>query len=233
MISRDGVNFDPTNPLNRVLSGLKPAGTQTVSWDGKDNADDYFPEGGPYRFKVDVHAGEYHFPFIDDENDTQGGPTITMLNPPGGACPPFTGGCSGGFYDDRGYTTNTGVDVGTPGSVLCGLDPPAVDFSDPITGFNSSGTQRAFGAVPGVNTNAPCTGSFGDAKGLDLWTYYPSQVLSSSLNIVAPGTTPPVPTTGGRPGFPASTLLGETLALLGVLLSGGAVIVRRRTVTTS
>ena len=47
VISRDGVNFDPTNPQNRVLSGLKAAGTQTVSWDGKDNSGNYFPEGGP------------------------------------------------------------------------------------------------------------------------------------------------------------------------------------------
>jgi len=355
VISRDGVNFDPTNPLNRVLSGLKPAGTQTVSWDGKDNADNYFPDGGTYPFKIDVHAGEYHFPFIDDENDTQGGPTITMLNPPGGVCPPFTGGCSGGFYDDRGYTTNSGVPVGTPGSVLCGSNPPAVDFSDPITGFDTAGTQRAFGADPGSNTNVPCTGSFGDAKGLDLWTYYPSQVLSSSLNIVAPGVyadiavaksagtskptlgqqivytvaarnngpdgatgvtvtdvlpsgllyvsssasvgtydpangvwtigaladgatatlhvsvvaerlgtivntasksaetqtdpnlgndvssarvvvavpTPPVPTTGARSPASTPTLVGEALALLGTLLCGAAVIVRRRTVTTS
>ena len=355
VISRDGVNFDPTNPLNRVLSGLKPAGTQTVTWDGKDNADNYFPEGGPYQFKIDVHAGEYHFPFIDDENDTQGGPTITMLNPPGGACPPFTGGCSGGFYDDRGYTTNSGIPVGTPGAVLCGSNHPTVDFSDPITGFDTAGTQRAFGADPGSNTNVPCTGSFGDAKGLDLWTYYPSQVLSNSLNIVAPGVyadiavvktpstskpilgqqivytvtarnngpdgatgvtvtdvlpsgllyvsssasvgtyhpangvwtigaladgatatlhvsvvaerlgtivntatksaetqtdpnlgndvssasvavtvpTPPVPTTGARSPDSTPTLLGEGLALLGTLLSGAAVIVRRQAVTTS
>ena len=33
----------------------------------------------------------------------------------------------------------------------------------------------------------PCTGSFGDAKGLDLWTYYPSHEVSSTLVIVAPG----------------------------------------------
>jgi uncharacterized repeat protein (TIGR01451 family) len=187
VISLDGVNFDPTNPNNRVLSGLKPAGTQTVTWDGKDNAGNYFPTGGPYPFKVDVHAGEYHFPFIDDENDTQGGPTVTMLNPPGGVCPPFTGGCSGGFYDDRGYTTTTGVNVGTPGVVLCGNDPPATDFSNPITGFDTASTQRAFGAATGGNTNVPCTGNFGDAKGLDLWTYYPSQQLISSLTIVPPG----------------------------------------------
>jgi uncharacterized repeat protein (TIGR01451 family) len=188
VISQDGVNFDPTNPGNRVLSGLKPAGTETVSWDGKDNAGNYFPTGGPYPFKVDVHAGEYHFPFIDDENDTHGGPTVTMLNPPGGACPPFTGGCSGGFYDDRGYTTTTGVTVGTAGAVLCGNAPPATAFSNPITGFDTSGTQRAFGTATGGNTNAPCTGNFGDAKGLDLWTYYPSQQLTSSLTIVPLGT---------------------------------------------
>ena len=100
-----------------------------------------------------------------------------MLNPPGGVCPPFTGGCSGGFYDDRGYTTTTGVTVGTPGSVLCGTAPPAVAFSNPITGFNTAATQRAFGTATGGNTNVPCTGSFGDAKGLDLWTYYPSEQL--------------------------------------------------------
>lgn len=190
VISRDGVNYDPTNPQNRVLSGLKGAGTQTVTWNGKDNSGNYFPANPPgtnYPFKIDVHAGEYHFPFIDVENDIQGGPTITMLNPPGGVCPPFTGGCSGGFYDDRGYTTTTGVTVGTPGTVLCGNAPPAVAFSDPITGYNTTGTQRAFGTATGGNANVPCMGSFGDAKGLDLWTYYPSHEVSSTLTIVAPG----------------------------------------------
>jgi uncharacterized repeat protein (TIGR01451 family) len=190
VISADGVNYDPTNPLNRVLSGLKGGGTQTVTWNGKDNAGNYFPTNAPgtnYPFRIEVHAGEYHFPFIDVENDTQGGPTITMLNAPGGVCPPFTGGCSGGFYDDRGYTTTTGVNVGTPGTVLCGAAAPAIPFSDPINGFNTAGTQRAFGTATGGNTNVPCTGSFGDAKGLDLWTYYPSHEVSSTLTIVAPG----------------------------------------------
>jgi uncharacterized repeat protein (TIGR01451 family) len=187
IISRDGVDFDPTNPNNRVLSGFKGAGTRTVSWDGKDNSGVYFPAGASYPYKIEVHAGEYHFPFIDDENDTHGGPTITMLNPPGGTCPPFTGGCSGGFYDDRGYVTTSGATVGTPGAVLCGNAPPATAFSNPITGFDTASTQRAFGTASGGNTNVPCTGSFGDAKGLDLWTYYPSQQLTRSLNIVPPG----------------------------------------------
>jgi uncharacterized repeat protein (TIGR01451 family) len=80
----------------------------------------------------------------------------------------------------------TVVDSGnTVGNALCGANPPATTFSDPINGYDTSSTQRAFGAASGGNTNVPCTGSFGDAKGLDTWTYYPSNVALAPLNIVA------------------------------------------------
>ena len=188
VISRDGVNFDPTLPANRSLRGVRPAGVQTVSWDGKDNSGAFFPVGS-YSVHASFHGGEYHFPMIDVENDTLGGPTITLLNPPApGACPALTGGCKSGFYDDRAYTTLNGtvVDAGnTVGNVLCGNLPPATVFSNPISGFDTSTNQRAFGAAAGGNTNVPCTGSFGDAKGLDTWTYFPSGTLLTPLNIVA------------------------------------------------
>ena len=187
VVSRDGVNFDPTLPANRSLRGVRPAGAQTVVWDGKDNSGAFFPVGA-YQVHASIHGGEYHFPMIDVENDTTGGPTITLLNPPGAACPPLTGGCHSGFYDDRAYTTLNGtvVDTGnTVGNALCGNNPPATTFSDPINGYDSSSTQRAFGAAAGGNTNAPCTGNFGDAKGLDTWTYYPSTTVLAPLNIVA------------------------------------------------
>jgi uncharacterized repeat protein (TIGR01451 family) len=125
---------------------------------------------------------------IDVENDTQGGPTITLLNPPGGVCPVLTGGCSSGFYDDRAYKTLNGTIVNagnTVGNVLCGVTPPATTFSDPINGYNTTSTQRAYGTAADGNTNVPCTGSFGDAKGLDSWTYYPSNRLLTPLVIVA------------------------------------------------
>jgi uncharacterized repeat protein (TIGR01451 family) len=128
---------------------------------------------------------------LDVENDTQGGPTLTLLNPPGGVCPALTGGCNSSFYDDRAYATLNGTVVNTPppavpvGNVLCGLLPPTVPNSDPVTGFDSTTTQRAFGAANGGNTNAPCTGNFGDAKGLDNWTYFPSNRIVAPLNIVA------------------------------------------------
>jgi uncharacterized repeat protein (TIGR01451 family) len=192
VISRNGVNFDPTVSTNRSLRGVRPAGVQTVVWDGKDNAGAFFPVG-TYQVHASFHGGEYHFPMIDVENDTTGGPTITLLNPPGGTCPALTGGCSSGFYDDRAYMTFPGgvptvVNSGnTAGSVLCGNIPPSPAFSNAITGYDTTSTQRAFGAGAGGNTNIPCTGNFGDAKGLDTWTYFPSTTVLAPLNIVAPG----------------------------------------------
>ena len=188
VISRDGVNFDPTDPANRSLRGVvNGAGAHTAVWNGRDNSNVAFPVGS-YQAHVSLHGGEYHFPMIDVENDTLGGPTIEMLNPPGGICPPLTGGCFGAFYDDRAYMTvgGTVVDSGnTVGSVLCGVTPPATAFSNPLTGFDSRTAQRAFGAAAGGNDNVPCTGSFGDAKGLDIWTYNLSNVVVAPLNIVA------------------------------------------------
>ena len=187
IISQDGVNFDPTLPANRSLRGARAAGAQNVTWDGRDNVGNFFPVG-TYQVHAFFHGGEYHFPMIDVENDTTGGPEITLLNPPGGVCPPLTGGCNSGFYDDRAYTTLNGttVDSGnTVGTVLCGNNPPATSSSDPINGYDTSTNQRAYGTGAGGNTNTPCTGAFGDAKGLDTWTYYPSATVLAPLNIVA------------------------------------------------
>jgi uncharacterized repeat protein (TIGR01451 family) len=188
VISIDGVNFDPTSPTNRSLRGVvASSGVHTVAWNGRDNSNTPFPVGS-YQAHVALHGGEYHFPMIDVENDTAGGPTLTMLNPPGGICPALTGGCNAAFYDDRAYTTLNGtvVDSGnTVGTVLCGNLPPTTANANPITGFNSTTAQRAYGAGSGGNNNVPCTGNFGDAKGLDIWTYNQSNVVVAPLNIVA------------------------------------------------
>jgi len=180
VISQDGT-FDPTSTTNRVLRGvMTTSGAQTISWDGKDNSGNYFPVGNNYAVNFTTHAGEYHFPLIDAENSTLGGPSFTLINSSNSL------GNTTGFYDDRGYKTISGVSVGTPGTVLCGSNPPNTVYSNTITGFNTTTTQRAYGANPGSNTNVPCTGSFGDAKGLDIWTYVPSTQTLTSLNIVAP-----------------------------------------------
>jgi hypothetical protein len=63
VISRDGVNFDPTLPSNRSLRGVRPAGAQTVAWNGRDNTNNPFPAGS-----YQVHASDprWRIPLSDD-----------------------------------------------------------------------------------------------------------------------------------------------------------------------
>lgn len=188
IISRDGVNYDPSNPLNRVLRGSIPIpGQQTVTWNGKDNNAQPFPVGD-YPYRVQIQSGEYHFPLSDAENNVSGGPTIELLN--------FTNplGNFTAFFDDRMYTTVGGTQVKgenqtyDPTQALCGINPPNPPFSDPVNGGDSrSSTFRNFGTNTGGNTNNECTGSFGDTKTLDTWIYVPSQAKQEQLKIVAPG----------------------------------------------
>ncbi len=212
VVSRDGVNFDPTNPDNRVLRGTMNAGTVNVAWDGQDNSGVPFPVGAGYSTQVTIRGGEYHFPMLDAENSINGGPGYNLINPPSGICPPFAAGCQVGFYDDRGYVTRSGMPVGTLNAPLCGNNPPAV-ISDILDGFNTQGGQRAFGAATGGNTNESCldpmanVGAFGDVKGLDLWTYYPSNIEIVQLAIVDPPPPTPAPTPKPNTGGPVGPAL--------------------------
>ncbi|MBW4673518.1 MAG: DUF11 domain-containing protein [Desmonostoc geniculatum HA4340-LM1] len=180
VISRDGSNFDPTNSQNRLLRGIMPTtGPQVINWDGKDNSDNYFPVGSNYKVRVRTYGGEYHFPLLDAENNFTGGPTITMLN----ASNPI--GNTRGFYDDRGYKTIGETQIGTTGQVLCGINPPNPAFSDPINGFDTASNDRKFGQSGNAgNAGTSCNGSFGDTKGLDLWTYYPGVSEPATFNII-------------------------------------------------
>lgn len=215
VISRDGVNFDPTLAGNRRLRGLRPSGANAVAWDGKDNSGANFPVGTGYAVRGTIHAGEYHFPMVDAENNYYGGPAVTLLN----AANPL--GNTTGFYDDRGYRTVGGFNVtsdsapGTSGSaskvglVLGGVAPPTTPFSDPVNGFNTASAQRAFGVSSGSagNTNVVNTGSFGDTKGLDQWTFFPSTPSTSTLNVQ---------------GTPTVLLVKRITAVNGVPVSGFA-----------
>jgi len=52
-----------------------------------------------------------------------------------------------------------------------------------VLGYDTTSSQRAFGTPTGGNANVPCTGSFGDTKGLDLWTYYTTPPVSGELSV--------------------------------------------------
>ncbi len=175
--------YDPTASTNRVLRAALASGVQNLPWDGKNNSGASMALSYPgyssslgYCYKATLHAGEYHFPLLDAENSMLGGPTITLLNPPGGKCPLTN--CSTAFFDDRGYTTTSNITIGTVGVVLTGNNPPSPPFS--LTGFDTATAARAYG-------NDGSTG-FGDKKGMDLWTYYPSPDVVGRLYIVPQGT---------------------------------------------
>lgn len=199
VVSRDGIDFDPTNPRNQVLRGTATQpGRLDIPWDGKDSQGQDFPVGNVYRAAIEVHGGEAHFPALDIENSVRGGSTIEMINPPGPDCyafPKAGGGtaCTGAFYDDRGYRTSAGVTVGTVNGSLCGDNaagnPPQPLFAPPTAAYDSAGTERSYGFDrSGNSTNDVCDadGGFGDKKGLDKWTYYPSNKLIVPLRIVDP-----------------------------------------------
>ncbi|MBI5946227.1 MAG: sortase [Chloroflexi bacterium] len=181
VISRDGVDFQPDNPLNRVIRSQAVVGTNVVDWDGKDNAGAFFPVGNGYKYRVTFHAGEYHFPLLDAENSPNGGPSLTLLNPIGGVCP-FNPNCHTGFYDDRGYMVTTGTVVGTVGATLPGppngINPPTTNNA--INGFDTSTNQRAWG-----DSAASSSVGFGNFKGLDLWSYIPVGPVEVTLNVIA------------------------------------------------
>ncbi|MEL6442001.1 MAG: GEVED domain-containing protein [Cyanobacteria bacterium J06621_8] len=187
VISRDGVDFDPSAQSNRVLRGLMTSsGTQTIPWNGLDNSASPFPVG-QYDYIVRIHAGEYHFPMSDAENNFNGGPTYTLIegtNPLGN---------NTAFYDHRGYVTVDGDVVAdrNPGDgdptddALCGSNPPNPAFTDLLNGANSTGSNfNRFGGSSGGNTNTQCTGAFGDTKTLDLWTFRPNALVIQQLEIV-------------------------------------------------
>jgi uncharacterized repeat protein (TIGR01451 family) len=181
VISRNGVNFDPTLPANRSLRGIMTTSSPSIPWDGKDNNGNYFPVGTNYATRVTVKAGEYHFPILDAENSL-GGATITLKN----ATSPF-GNASQGFYDDRGYKTIGGFVIGSYDNATQTYRPlntnaPNPAFS-PVLGYSGTG-QPTGGFDTSLNDRAYGT-NFGDKKGLDLWTYFPSAASINTVNIVA------------------------------------------------
>lgn len=192
VISRDGTDFDPTNPQNRVLRGQRAPGASTIAWDGLDNSGTPFPVGTNYPANLTIRAGDYHFPLIDVEAAPNGTPTLRLVPPfptPVGTCPPaFGGSCTTGFYDDRGYVTSGGTTVGTLNQPLDNQpsgSAPTPPNSSPTTGFDTSSAQRNFPLVGSNN-------GFGDQKGLDLWTFFPASTTRVTINIVdqvTPGVT--------------------------------------------
>jgi uncharacterized repeat protein (TIGR01451 family)/fimbrial isopeptide formation D2 family protein len=188
VVSRDGVDFDPANPLNRVLTGIALTGTHNVLWDGRDNSNTPFPAGN-YTFRITGRNGEIHFPMVDVEANVDGGPTLAKLN---GSQDTIV------YYDDRGYRAANGSLIGTLNGHLCGAGSP---IAQPVPSYsllgvdssnaNLGGTGNYYRSWGGSNdANSDCNNSaneyFGTAKGLDLWALEKTPQFNEPVVIVPP-----------------------------------------------
>lgn len=200
IISRDGVDYNPENVSNRTLTGIALTGTHMVPWDGKDNSGVNFPASAtPYPFHIFGHNGNVHFPIIDAENNPGGGPTITRLNGP-------DPGDRTVYFDDRGYRTSSGTLVGNLNGTLCPTGTPAAP-APPVSllGLDSSINYRLWQAGGNSNTDCAANAGWGDAKGLNLWTFYSTPQEISTLVIdpiivdVATAVSAPSTATSGSP----------------------------------
>ncbi|MDY6900206.1 MAG: DUF11 domain-containing protein [Cyanobacteriota bacterium] len=157
----DGI-FDPSR--DRVLQNIASVGSNVVSWDGQDaNGVNLGPRDNndPYNARIRLRTGEYHFPMLDAENNPNGF-VIEMQNPPTA----FPNGFNEFtvYYDDDNYTTSNGTNVSLDGS---GASNPR----NAATGTNSSSGAHKF------------SGDYGDFKGIDTWSYFPSEGTSTNLII--------------------------------------------------
>jgi uncharacterized repeat protein (TIGR01451 family) len=160
--------FDTIN--DRVLENTLQPGFNQVFWDGQDaDGVDLPPRSGnsPYSARITVRSGEYHFPMLDAENNSQGF-IIEMLNPPQGF--PELYDMNGSridrwtiYYDDSNYTTVNGTEV-----VLEG-ETGATNPVNAGLGINSASGEHEF------------TNNYGNFLGIDTWAFFPSEALTSEV----------------------------------------------------
>ncbi len=164
----DGI-YDPSS--DRVLQNVISVGSNVVLWNGKDaSGTNLQPRPGnvPYNAIITTRSGEYHFPMLDAENNPLGF-KITMENPPT-AFPNLLDqngqqiGSTTIYYNDNNYTTANGTAINLNGT---GATSPR----NAARGINSALGEHEFSS------------NYGDFKGIDTWTYFPSQAITTPLVI--------------------------------------------------
>ncbi|PSN11720.1 hypothetical protein C7271_24290 [filamentous cyanobacterium CCP5] len=173
----DGI-FDVAT--DRVLEDTLVSGTNRVPWDGKDASGNNVPPrpgNAPYGARIVIRNGEYHFPMLDAESNP-GGFIIEMTNPPQGF--PNYLDLNGVpidrytvYYNDSNYRTDNGTVVNLDGS---GATSPR----NALQGIRSINGEHEFGT------------NYGNFKGIDTWSFFPSEAVFSSVIITTQITDPEI-----------------------------------------
>ncbi|MEH2207613.1 MAG: hypothetical protein V7K53_26690 [Nostoc sp.] len=166
--NNDGI-FDPSS--DRVIQNVLSVGSNVVFWDGKNASGvnlQPLPGNAAYNAIITTRSGEYHFPMLDAENNPLGF-KITMENPPA-AFPNLVDqngqqiGSTTIYYNDNNYTTANGTAINLNGT-------GATNPRNAARGINSATGEHEFSS------------NYGDFKGIDTWTYFPSQAITTPLVI--------------------------------------------------
>ncbi|WP_334900248.1 hypothetical protein [Nostoc sp.] len=166
--NNDGI-FDPSS--DRVIQNVLTVGSNVVLWNGKDASGTNLqplPGNTAYNAIITTRSGEYHFPMLDAENNPLGF-KITMENPPA-AFPTLVDqngqqiGSTTVYYNDNNYTTANGTAINLDGT-------GATNPRNAARGINSVSGEHEFSS------------NYGDFKGIDTWTYFPSQAILTPLVI--------------------------------------------------
>lgn len=187
-INRDNIYG---NLNDRIIYGYATApGFVTYIWDNLDKNGDKVPAGDiPYNVRVITYAGEVHFPFLDPEFNVAGIIIRRVLDPGTTIPAPLAGTV---YFDNRyNYDPTQGLpydySLCSEDDVPPFQDPPAgsgvslichgqaTDGREALNGVDSIALGGAHRWIGGDEPGR--TAGFGDIRGMDTWSNYPSSAL--------------------------------------------------------
>ncbi|MCQ2235838.1 MAG: hypothetical protein MJZ18_02450 [Bacteroidales bacterium] len=168
-------NINSSGFSDRVLTSAGCVGVNYLSWNGLDGNGKQLPKG-EYAIQVRSHAGDFHFPMGDVENNPNG-IEIKLLN---ALAYQSTGKDDDkqyrAWYDARKYTTHDKTTVNPEGSKA--PNPLYIDMDYSNNDDISKGGFMKF------------TSNYGDQKIVDIWSYVVNDgrsVMLSKINLSEKG----------------------------------------------
>eukprot|EP01133_Synstelium_polycarpum_P018569 gene18569-22219_t len=151
------VEISPVAPANfpkRTITGFASVGTNSVKWDGKDGLGNPLPSGNsPAKLTVKLQGAEVHFPYFDMEINPNG-IKLELLNIGLDAIESDIV-----YWDDTDITLTSGAN-----------NSP----SSPINANQTvipAGTSSNINGHKWGNNTSPTSGTFGDNRSMDTWTF--------------------------------------------------------------
>lgn len=178
---------------DRTLNGPTDNGANRVFWDGRDGNNVPVPAGAlTFNAQLKLFVGEVHFPFIDAENHRRGHRLQRVVDSNNAGEPDD----SLVFYNDL-YNLRPGTTYDW--SICAAADganppPPAFDIADPRCYGAPLDARSALAGTPSIGpgivgahrwtTGGPGANGYGDRRMIDTWTYYPSQPVALTGNLL-------------------------------------------------